>query len=131
MVNVRGKFVEILGGKCEVCGYHKIPNALLFWYPNPEHKWYHGSQGWMFDIERFYRDCKSGFVHLLCENCFRISIRPDIDLNKKRYMKSLGNKCQVCGMRNKKALTIKRDKQQRDIGLLCFNCQKEDDLNKR
>ena len=67
---LKNKFIELLGGQCQECGFKKYLVALQFHHPNPADKWSKTTgSGYNEDPERFEEDIKQGKIQLLCANC--------------------------------------------------------------
>lgn len=63
-------FVDLLGGKCQKCGYMKCIAALVFHHINPADKWSRTtSSGFREDPYRFEEDINAGKITLRCKNC--------------------------------------------------------------
>jgi hypothetical protein len=64
---LRERARNLLGGKCEICGYNKCSQALVFHHKNPEEKKFEISSGWSRKWETIKEEvlkCK-----LLCCRC--------------------------------------------------------------
>ncbi len=63
----KAKGVELLGGKCQSCGYHKCIQALEFHHTDPKKKDVNfvSFRGWSW--ERIKKELKA--CELLCSNC--------------------------------------------------------------
>lgn len=62
--------IQVLGGKCQICGFDLFADALEFHHENPEEKDYGlASRGTCHDIETDLNEVKKCF--LLCANCHR------------------------------------------------------------
>lgn len=61
------KAVQLLGGKCQLCGYDKCNQALQFHHKNPEKKEFGISGMYCISWERIEREIKKCI--LLCANC--------------------------------------------------------------
>ena len=71
---LKDKFVEMLGGKCERCGFNEDNCALQFHHKNPKDKWSKTTfSGYQENQERFEKDIKAGKIALLCANCHCIT----------------------------------------------------------
>jgi hypothetical protein len=62
-------FMNILGGKCQRCGYNRCLAALDFHHINPEDK--EVTEEWKRRKKTFEEKIKSGKIQLLCANCHR------------------------------------------------------------
>lgn len=60
-------FVDMLGGKCEICGYNKCLAALEFHHLNPEEK----ENQFEYRCKGFIIKIKEGKIQLLCCRCHR------------------------------------------------------------
>lgn len=61
------KFVNMLGGKCEICGYSKCLSALEFHHIDSNEK--EGRKEWQ--KKKFEQKIRDGKIMLLCSNCHR------------------------------------------------------------
>ena len=62
--------IQVLGGKCQICGFDLFPEALEFHHEDPNQKDYGlASKGACHDIETDLNEVKKCF--LLCANCHR------------------------------------------------------------
>lgn len=62
--------IQVLGGKCQICGFDLFPDALEFHHEDPNQKDYGlASKGTCHDIEADLNEVKKCF--LLCANCHR------------------------------------------------------------
>jgi predicted HNH restriction endonuclease len=63
------QLVELLGGQCEICGYHKNDKALCFHHKNPKKKKFGlaGKNIWMRSWETIVEEAAK--CQLLCANC--------------------------------------------------------------
>ena len=61
--------IQILGGKCQICGFDEFPDALEFHHENPNEKEYGLSSGNCHSLEQDLIEIKKCF--LLCANCHR------------------------------------------------------------
>lgn len=62
--------INVLGGKCQICGFNNFPDALEFHHEDPNQKDYGlASKGTCHDIETDLNEVKKCF--LLCANCHR------------------------------------------------------------
>lgn len=68
-INLKKKLVNILGGKCSICGYNKCIAALDFHHINPEEK--KCEREWRNKTKYFMKLIKEGKIKLLCSNCHR------------------------------------------------------------
>jgi 5-methylcytosine-specific restriction endonuclease McrA len=75
-VNIRSKLsvqnfklecVKYKGGKCELCGYNKLPQALQFHHKNPKEKDFQISNRFTRDMEKVKPELDK--CQLLCANC--------------------------------------------------------------
>lgn len=64
------KLVELLGGKCEICGYDKSPAALSFHHKNRKNKVFSISVHSSLPIEDLIEEVKK--CRLLCLNCHAV-----------------------------------------------------------
>jgi hypothetical protein len=69
--DVKRQLVDMLGGKCQRCGYNKCIEALDFHHRNPEEKSFSISQQAQstFAIAKFIEEVKK--CELVCANCHR------------------------------------------------------------
>jgi len=64
---VKLNFIQLLGGKCQICGYNKCLGALEFHHLNPNEK-----EGLRESRNKgFAEKIKNGTIRLLCANCHR------------------------------------------------------------
>ena len=62
--------IQVLGGKCQICGFNLFPDALEFHHEDPSQKDYGlASKGTCHDIETDLNEIKKCF--LVCANCHR------------------------------------------------------------
>ena len=61
--------INMLGGKCEVCGYNKCIKALDFHHRDPKQKKFSISSGLKYKMETLIKEAKKCI--LLCSNCHR------------------------------------------------------------
>ena len=62
--------INVLGGKCQICGFNSFPDALEFHHEDPNEKDYGlASKGTCHDIETDLNEVRKCF--LLCANCHR------------------------------------------------------------
>ena len=77
--------VKELGGKCEICGYDKCIDALVFHHKNPDEKEFGLAQnGTIHTWEEYLTEAKK--CQLLCCNChaeehYRLRQEQDNDIN--------------------------------------------------
>ena len=68
-VRLKERMLYVMGGKCQICGYDKCPQALEFHHINPEEKEftiaYNQNKSWETNAKEL-RKCT-----LLCANCHR------------------------------------------------------------
>lgn len=70
---IKERFVELLGGKCQTCGFNEYLAALEFHHKNPKDKWSSDTySGYQENPERFEKDIVEDKIMLLCANCHRI-----------------------------------------------------------
>lgn len=98
------KLAEILGGKCEKCGYSGNLAALDFHHKNPKKK--DGPVGWFINFHRFELALKeTKKCQLLCKNCHHELHCPHLTLETteegirftNESMQGIQQKCDVCG----------------------------------
>lgn len=63
------RLVDMLGGKCQKCGYDKCLSALEFHHLNPEEK--ESQREFQNGGKKFEQKIKEGKITLLCANCHR------------------------------------------------------------
>lgn len=70
--NTKKKIIEALGGKCQICGYHKSISALEFHHINPKEKAFTLST-YMSRSTKPWKDlvAEASKCILLCANCHR------------------------------------------------------------
>ena len=61
------KAVQLLGGKCAVCGYDRCIKALQFHHTEPKHKLFGLGDGRIRSWERYWTEVQK--CELLCANC--------------------------------------------------------------
>ena len=89
---IKQKAVKYKGGKCQICGYNKIPEALEFHHVNPSEKSFNitaTNRSWQ-EIQDELEKCI-----LLCANCHR-EIHAAMETSYDEYMKIFD------GLKNKK-----------------------------
>lgn len=64
---LKRRAVAYKGGKCEVCGYNKCIEALVFHHRNPSEKEFHLGVGTVFAWEKIRNEVDK--CMLLCCNC--------------------------------------------------------------
>lgn len=64
---VKQKYIDILGGKCQICSYEKYIGALEFHHLNPKDK----ENTYERVTKAFERKIKDNKIQLLCANCHR------------------------------------------------------------
>lgn len=64
---MKKRAVEMLGGKCTVCGYARCMSSLSFHHRNPDEKEFHPSHGYNRSWEIFSREIRK--CVLVCANC--------------------------------------------------------------
>lgn len=65
---LKQEFVEMLGGKCQNCGYNKCMAALDFHHIKPEDKEYDSE---FHSKKKFLKKIQEGKIKLLCSNCHK------------------------------------------------------------
>ena len=66
--SLKRKFVQMLGGKCQQCGYNKYLEVLEFHHINPKDKESNDHE-WRRFPKKFEEKIESGKIMLLCSNC--------------------------------------------------------------
>lgn len=81
------KYVNMLGGKCSICGYNKCLNALEFHHINPKTKNYNYHKGFTAtSTKKILEAIEKKEIILLCANCHREQ-QSIADINCKTYAK--------------------------------------------
>lgn len=76
LIERKRKFVEMLGGKCQKCGYHKNFSALAFHHKIPSEK--ECENEWL--RKSFIDKIKNGDIELLCQNCHCEFHNPQLEI---------------------------------------------------
>ena len=62
-------FIDIMGGKCQLCGYNHNPQALEFHHINPQEKSFQISDCILYNLQDIFEELKKCI--LVCANCHR------------------------------------------------------------
>lgn len=81
---MKRKWVRLLGGKCERCGYYKCLFTLEFHHINPEEKETEGE--WR--NKTFQQKIEEGKIELLCANCHREEHSECVDVFHKKFIRN-------------------------------------------
>lgn len=121
--------IKVLGGKCCLCGYDKIPDALEFHHINPEEKDYAiASNGTCHDLEKDLAEVKKCI--LVCANCHR-EVHSGLYSNEDLYEKQQYNEDIANQLREEKKKTIYycnncgKQLYEKTISGLCEKCYRE------
>jgi 5-methylcytosine-specific restriction endonuclease McrA len=85
---LKKRFVEMLGGKCQSCGFNNALVALQFHHKNPRDKWSKSTgSGYNEDPIRFEKDVLAGKIELICANChwIRGTVEPKMHRSTFKY----------------------------------------------
>jgi hypothetical protein len=85
---LKKKFADLLGGKCQECGFDKNLVSFQFHHKDPRDKWSKSTgSGYNEDPERFEKDILAGKIELLCANChwYKESFLPKIHRSTFKY----------------------------------------------
>lgn len=61
----RQLLIQVLGGKCALCGYSRCAASLDFHHINPDDKNYHFSSGNCHELEKDLEEAKNVFLYVL------------------------------------------------------------------